>query len=223
MILECTNIQKSYNTAHKALHVLRGIELRIEEGEVLCIVGPSGAGKSTLLHILGGLDRPDKGTVFFSGEDFYSLGDQARAKIRNGSIGFVFQFYHLLSEFTALENVILPALIKENRKDAKRFGENGTAILRQVGLGERVEHTPQELSGGEQQRVAIARALVNKPKILFCDEPTGNLDSKSGEDIIKLLMHLNKKDNQTIVIVTHDEKIAKHANRIIHMKDGKFV
>ncbi len=223
MILEASNVNKSYFRSNNALHILKGIDLRIEEGEIVSIAGPSGAGKSTLLHVLGGLDQPDRGIVHFDGEDIYSLKDLDRAKIRNSKIGFVFQFYHLLPEFTALENVLLPAMIRLLPGRKKLLEEQGMDLLDKVGLKERVQHKPYQLSGGEQQRVAIARALINNPRIIFCDEPTGNLDSESGEGIIDLLMALSKKNNQTLVIVTHDEHIATRSHRAIHIKDGILV
>ena len=172
------NLHKSYNNGGKTLHVLKGISLKVIKGKVLAIVGPSGAGKSTLLHILGGLDRSISGSVFLNGVDIYKLGDRQRARLRNRQIGFVFQFYHLLAEFTALENVMLPAVIKK----APIAKQKGQQLLEKVGLGHRINHLPSQLSGGECQRVAIARALINEPAIVFCDEPTGNLDSKRSEE-----------------------------------------
>ena len=222
VILEASNIVKSYFCSSNELRVLKGVDLTIKKGEIVSIVGPSGSGKSTLLHILGGLDQPNRGLVRFDGEDIYSLDDAARAKIRNDKVGFVFQFYHLLPEFTALENVFLPAMIQKPHSKKKVFEEMGLDLLDKVGLKERVHHKPYQLSGGEQQRVAIARALINHPQIVFCDEPTGNLDSESGESIIHLLMELNKRINQTLVIVTHDEAVAQRSHRIIHIKDGEL-
>jgi len=222
VILEASNINKSYYSSSNTLRVLNGVDLTIKQGEIISIVGPSGAGKSTLLHILGGLDQPDQGMVSFDGEDIYNLNDVARAKIRNGKVGFVFQFYHLLPEFSALENVLLPAMIQTGQAKLKQFTEAGMDLLTKVGLKDRAEHRSNQLSGGEQQRVAIARALINKPDIVFCDEPTGNLDSESGQGIIRLLMALNKESNQTVVIVTHDEDIAARSHKIIHIKDGQL-
>ncbi|VAX36342.1 Lipoprotein-releasing system ATP-binding protein LolD [hydrothermal vent metagenome] len=221
-MLTAKNIHKSYHQVGNELNVLQGVDLEINEGEMVAIVGPSGAGKSTLLHILGGLDTPDKGCVRLQGDNIYRLKDSARAKVRNRRMGFVFQFYHLLPEFTALENVVLPILIKENQKNPKKFKDQGMELLAQMGIEERASHKPKQLSGGEQQRVAIARALVNQPDIIFCDEPTGNLDSHSGDEIINLLMDLNKKNKQTFIIVTHDESIAKRCHRVVHMKDGRL-
>lgn len=223
VMLEARNIRKVYSQLSKPLEVLKGIDLTIKSGEVAAIIGPSGAGKSTLLHILGGLDVPTEGTVHLEEENIYKISDKNRAKLRNKQIGFVFQFYHLLPEFTALENVILPALIKANKKNVKLFQDKGIEFLEKVGLTDRKDHKPYQLSGGEQQRVAIARALINDPKIILCDEPTGNLDSQNGKEIIHLLMDLNKKNQQTLVIITHDESIAKMSHRIISMKDGRLI
>jgi len=205
------------------LRVLKGIDLTVDEGEIVAIVGPSGAGKSTLLPILGGLDEPDRGFVQFDGDNLYSLGDEARARIRNEKIGFVFQFYHLLPEFTALENVLLPKLVQLRRWKKKQVEDQGLDLLEKVGLKERARHKPYQLSGGEQQRVAIARALINKPRVVFCDEPTGNLDSESGMAIIHLLMDLNKQHKQTLVIVTHDENVAQRTHRTIPIRDGELI
>ena len=223
MILEAKNISKVYVTAGESLEVLKSASVGIKTGEVVAIVGPSGAGKSTLMHILGGLDNPTKGTVFLQGNDVYKLKDAARAKVRNEHFGFIFQFYHLLPEFTALENVVLPALIKEDAVSTKKFEPKAQALLERVGLGARLKHKSNQLSGGEQQRVAIARALMNDPKIIFCDEPTGNLDSENGRMILELLLKLNKENKQTVVIVTHDESIAKAAHRIIQIRDGRII
>lgn len=223
MILEATHIRKFYSQSGQTLEVLKGIDLRIEDADFVAIVGPSGAGKSTLLHILGGLDRPSDGQVIFDGEDIYRLKDKERAKIRNVKIGFVFQFYHLLPEFTALENVLLPALIKEDRKNVKIFESKAAVLLEQMGLRERISHKPSQLSGGEQQRVAIARALINDPQIIFCDEPTGNLDSETGKEIISVLAALNQKNKQSLVVVTHDETIAQLAQRRVYIRDGKLI
>ena len=222
-ILDAFNLHKFYSTSGSKLHILKGIGIKIEEGEVISIVGPSGAGKSTLLHILGGLDCPSQGTVILDGEDIYGLDDVERANIRNQKIGFVFQFYHLLPEFTALENVMLPALMKGELRAVKEVEKKGSVFLERVGLRERAQHKPSQLSGGEQQRVAIARALMNEPKIIFCDEPTGNLDSATGKEIIDLLMDLNKQHDQTLVLVTHDENIARLSHRVIYMKDGEIL
>lgn len=220
MLLEAMGICKSYQSAGGRLDILKDVGLSIESAEVVSIVGPSGAGKSTLLHILGGLDKPDKGVVRIGSDDIYKLNDRKRADFRNARIGFVFQFYHLLPEFTALENVLLPVLIKQNNGNPKEFTQRGVAALGQVGLAQRATHKPSELSGGEQQRVAIARALINQPDIVFCDEPTGNLNTETGQQIIDLLMQLNRENGQTFVVVTHDENIAQRSGRTLHMRDG---
>lgn len=217
VILEAVNIHKLYPGP---LHVLKGVDLTIETGEVVAVVGPSGAGKSTLLHILGGLDAPQEGRVNFNGQDLYGLSDIKRAQVRNRDMGFVFQFYHLLPELTALENVILPGLIKENSRKTSAIEFGGLKLLEQLGLSSRASHRPNQLSGGEQQRVAIARALMNGPKVVFCDEPTGNLDSVSGQVVMDTLLRLNQTHGVTVVIVTHDEKIASRTQRVIMMKDG---
>ena len=222
-MLEAIAIEKHYDHPAGKVHVLKGIDLQISDGEVVAIVGPSGAGKSTLLHIMGGLDHPVSGEVVFAGENIYKLNEHKRAQMRNRNIGFIFQFYHLLPEFTALENVILPALVDKNVGSMDSVKVRAVALLDRVGLNQRYEHKPHELSGGEQQRVAIARALINEPKVVFCDEPTGNLDSESGKGVIDLLMELNQKNKQTLVIVTHDENIAKRSHRVVNMRDGKLV
>ena len=222
-MLEVKDLHKTYRLAANELHILRGINLTINQGDVVAIVGPSGAGKSTLLHILGGLDKPSSGKVNLEGEEIYSLSENQRAKMRNTKMGFIFQFYHLLPEFTALENVILPAVVKANVRNDDGIRTKAMELLDRVGLANRSSHKPNELSGGEQQRVAIARALVNEPKVIFCDEPTGNLDSESGRQIIQLLLELNKINNQTLVIVTHDDNIAKVARSVVRMRDGKLV
>ena len=217
MLIEAAHIHKFYPGP---LHVLKGVDLTIQTGEVVAIMGPSGAGKSTLLHILGGLDVPEEGQVIFKGRDLYGLSDIKRAQTRNSDMGFIFQFYHLLPELTALENVILPAMIKENSRKTSTIENAGLKLLKQLGLSSRSSHRPNQLSGGEQQRVAIARALMNGPKVVFCDEPTGNLDSVSGGVVMDTLLRLNQTHGVTVVIVTHDEKIASRTQRVIAMKDG---
>lgn len=225
--MQAINIHKIYKSGNKDLHVLKGIDLKIEKGEFVSILGPSGAGKSTLLHILGGLDEPTEGSVVLDNEDIYRLSDSKRAALRNRRAGFVFQSYHLLSEFSALENVALPAMIQGAVPAKAGTAKAGTAkaaeLLELVGLKARAHHRPPELSGGEQQRTAIARALVNSPELLLCDEPTGNLDSETGKDIIELLYRLNREKKTTVVVVTHEEVIAKKADRVIHIKDGSLV
>ncbi len=223
MLLQAKDLHKTYEQDSNILHVLDGVEFSIEQGDVAVIVGPSGAGKSTLLHILGGLDQPTSGEVWLDNENVFELNETQRAYIRNIKIGFIFQFYHLLPEFTALENVILPALIQRDSKLDEALMKRGMNLLERVGLEKRAQHRPNQLSGGEQQRVAIARALINEPKIIFCDEPTGNLDSNTGSEIIKLLLELNVKNRQTFVIVTHDENIARHSHRTLRMRDGRLM
>ena len=220
ILLEAQGINRIYCQGKEELRVLKDINLQIERKQITSIVGPSGAGKSTLMHILGGLDRPDKGRVFFAGQDMYELSDNKLSRLRNQKIGFVFQFYYLLPEFSALENVILPGLIA--RKKKQELEKKGLGLLRDVGLEERVSHRPSELSGGEQQRVAIARAMINEPEIILCDEPTGNLDSDNSRRIMDLIKDLNKKNKQTFVLVTHEEQTAACANRTVQIVDGEI-
>lgn len=222
-MLEAVDIERVYRQAKNDLHVLKGVNLNLKKGDFIAIVGPSGAGKSTFLHILGGLDVPNGGSVFFKGKDIYRLNDRARSSFRNQEIGFVFQFYHLLAEFNVLENVLMPAYVSRVQKRGKKLDALGKEALEKVGLSARLTHKPYQLSGGEQQRVAIARALINEPTVLLCDEPTGNLDSQSGQGIINSLVKLNEEKQQTIVVVTHDESIARRAHRIVHMKDGVLI
>jgi lipoprotein-releasing system ATP-binding protein len=223
-ILQCSNIHKYFNLNKKEtskLHVLKGIDFSVDEGEIVSIVGASGSGKSTFLHILGGLDSPTEGKVIWENIDVSSLNDEDLAKRRSIYIGFVFQFHHLLPEFTALENVMLPIMIRgESKLNAENIAKK---LLEEVGLLDRFHHKPNELSGGEQQRVAVARALANKPKVILADEPTGNLDSISSQQIHELLIELNKVHNQTLVIVTHNEVFAKQSDRVFRMLDGKLI
>ena len=218
-MLEAKNIHKLYNNGVRELHVLKGVDLSIEKGEFLAIVGPSGAGKSTLLHILGGLDNPTEGKVIFEQEDIYALGDCALSKVRNERIGFVFQFYHLLSEFTVMENVLMPGLIADSRNEEK-LKKFALELLIQAGLSERLKFFPSELSGGEKQRVAIVRGLINKPGLLLCDEPTGNLDSKTGDEIISLIKRINLENQMSVVLVTHNIELTKAADKVYHLRDG---
>ncbi|MDD5464968.1 MAG: ABC transporter ATP-binding protein [Candidatus Omnitrophica bacterium] len=218
-MLKASSICKSYRDITSNLEVLRNINFSVAEGEFLAIQGPSGAGKSTLLHILGGLDNPTAGKVYFEGNSVYGLNEDELAGFRNRKVGFVFQFFHLLPELNALENVLLPGILKswwERKKSQAAAAE----LLERLGLGQRLTHRPPALSGGEQQRVAIARALINKPRLLLCDEPTGNLDSENGKNILRLLIDLNRNEKITIVMVTHDKEIAIGASRVIHLKDG---
>lgn len=216
-MLRASGIRKSYGE----LEILKGIDLEISSGEVVSIVGTSGAGKTTLLQILGTLDRPDKGLITLDDVDPFSLSSRKLAAFRNQSIGFIFQFHQLLPEFSALENVILPALIKgTSMGDAIKQGEE---LIELIGLSDRKDHRPSELSGGEQQRIAVCRALINKPKIVFADEPSGNLDSANSEELHKLFFQLREQFGQTFVIVTHNESLANMADRKLVMKDGSIV
>jgi lipoprotein-releasing system ATP-binding protein len=220
-MITVTGLHKSFRMGEQTVSVLKGIDLAIERGELIAVVGASGAGKSTLLHILGLLDRPSAGTVCFAGQDLFQLSEPAQAEFRNKRIGFVFQFHHLLPEFTALENACMPALIQ--RRDAAVVEEEATAILNEVGLGARLHHKPGELSGGEQQRVAVARALLQKPDLVLADEPTGNLDTHTGDALFGLMRELNKARGTTFVIVTHNDKLSAQADRILHMQDGQIM
>jgi len=216
-MINCQNITKSFSE----LHVLKGIDLTVQRGEIVAIVGPSGAGKTTLLQIMGTLDKPNSGEIFYDNFNINKLKDKELAAFRNKNIGFVFQFHQLLPEFTAMENVMIPALIgniKQNEaiKKAKE-------ILVFLGLQDRMEHKPAELSGGEKQRVAVARALVNRPSVIFADEPSGSLDSKNKEELHQLFFDLRKEFNQTFVIVTHDISLAELTDRIIPMRDGRII
>lgn len=216
-ILSASNIHKRYGS----IEVLKGVDIAIEAGEIVSIVGSSGAGKSTLLHILGTLDRTDQGRIFLRGEDITHLNGRKLADFRNRHIGFVFQFHHLLPEFTAVENVCIPGWIAKNRKaDVKKRAEE---LLTMLGLQHRLQNKPGALSGGEQQRVAVARALINSPDVVFADEPTGNLDSANARDLHQLFFDLRKNFNQTFLIVTHNEELAQLSDRILHMKDGKII
>ncbi|MCM8765554.1 MAG: ABC transporter ATP-binding protein [Candidatus Omnitrophica bacterium] len=221
-MLEARNLYKLYDTQKNPLEVLKGINLKVGKGEFTAIVGPSGAGKSTLLHILGGLESPTKGEVYFEGINLYNMSEPERAKIRNRKVGFVFQFYHLLPEFNILENVYLAGLVAGFRK-RRECQERAKEMLTFLGLQDRLGHRPNELSGGEQQRVAIARALINEPALLLCDEPTGNLDSQMGELVLNYLVDLNRNKGQTIILVTHAEELAEKAQRIVYIKDGTLV
>ena len=218
-LIRVVDLYKSYYDGLTELPVLRGVDLEVKKAEIVAIVGASGVGKSTLLHLLGGLDRPTEGTIFYEGEDIFALNDQELDRFRNEEIGYVFQFHHLLPEFTALENVAMPGLIARQKSDAAH--DRSKELLEYVGLGERLGHRPAELSGGERQRVAIARALVNQPKIVLADEPTGNLDQKTSEAVHDLLWTLNDQFNQTFIIVTHNQTLAQRADRLIQLVDGQ--
>ena len=225
-LLHAENLHKHYRIGGQDLHVLRGVDMQVARGEWLAVLGASGSGKSTLLHLLGGLDRPSKGGVRFDDRDVFRLRGGALDRYRNTHVGFVFQFYHLLPELTALENVLLSAMIRRSmfswpgqRRAAK---DRAAALLKQVGLGERLRHRPSKLSGGERQRVAVARALMNEPAVLLADEPTGNLDTQTGERLLEVFADLHRQ-GQTIVMVTHDSSIADAADRRLTLRDGKLV
>ena len=218
-LLETLNVHKTYTDGRRTVEVLKGINLTVEANSLVSLVGPSGAGKSTLLHILGGLDEPTRGEVHFKGRRMYSLGDAALSRIRNAEIGFIFQFYHLLPEFTVLENALMPAVIggQGDDRDARK---RALGLLERVGLKERIEHFPGQLSGGEQQRAAIVRALMNRPAVLLCDEPTGNLDSKTGAQIVSLIRQVSRENGMSVVIVTHNSELAAMTDTTYHLKDG---
>jgi len=216
-MIQLTNIHKSFGS----LQVLKGIDLSIAQGELVSIAGPSGAGKTTLLQIMGTLDRPDEGSVIIRGTDVTRLGQRAMARFRNQEIGFVFQFHQLLPEFTAVENVMLPALIAGRGKGEAR--RRAADLLELMGLSQRADHRPSQLSGGEKQRVAVARALINEPAIVLADEPSGSLDSDSKADLHQLFADLRERLGQTFVIVTHDEELASRTDRTIHLKDGMIM
>jgi lipoprotein-releasing system ATP-binding protein len=218
-MIEAVDVHKSFHLDQTEVQVLRGVTLEIKRGELIAIVGASGVGKTTLLHILGTLDRPTRGTVRFDGEDVFTRSDQGLAEFRNRKIGFVFQFHHLLPEFTAVENVMIPALIRRDSTASARA--SAESMLKEVGLAHRLEHRTGELSGGEQQRVAVARALILQPDLILADEPTGNLDTRTGDDIFQLMRDLNRAKNTTFVIVTHNEALSNQADRIIRMVDGQ--
>jgi lipoprotein-releasing system ATP-binding protein len=223
--LRVEGLVKSYRMGRATLEVLRGVDLELREGEILAVVGQSGSGKSTLLHHIGLLDEPDAGRVLFEGRPLPLTGPAA-AHARSRIFGFVFQFYHLLPEFTALENVLMPALVAESmgawRRRRRELRARAASLLGAVGLGDRMRHRPSELSGGERQRVAIARALMNAPRVLLCDEPTGNLDRRTAEGVRNQLWELNRRDGQSIVLVTHDTELAARADRRLLLVDGRL-
>ncbi|MFW5986924.1 MAG: ABC transporter ATP-binding protein [Methanohalophilus sp.] len=218
-IIEIRGLEKVYGDGVE-VKALDGLDLDVKKGEFLSIVGPSGSGKSTLLHMIGILDTPTKGTILIDGQDVTSMDDRQRSSARNKLLGFIFQYHHLLPDFTALENVMMPLLIAGKKKDeATREAEK---LLNEVGLKDRLHHFPGQLSGGQNQRVAVARALVNRPKIVIGDEPTGNLDSRSSDKVYELLRKLNREFDQTFILVTHDENMARKTDRIVRIVDGKI-
>ena len=219
LLLDIRDIKKSYKISkEKNLEVLKGINLQINREEIVAIVGKSGAGKSTLLHLIGTLDNPDSGKIFFDGTDVYAMKEKELSKFRNSKIGFIFQFHHLLPEFTAIENVMIPSMIEGKEDRAK--AEN---LLKEVGIEERINHRPNEISGGEAQRIAIARALINSPDLILADDPTGNLDTHNADAVMNLIFNLRDKFKQTFIIVTHNEEFAQRCDRVIRMNDGLIV
>lgn len=219
-VIQVTDLKKIYSMGAVEVHALRGVSLEVKRGEILAIMGPSGSGKSTLMNILGCLDQPTSGAYYLDGEDVSTMSDDALASVRNRRVGFVFQNFNLLARTSALDNVMLP--LAYSGMPARERRRRATSVLEMVGLGDRLDHTPNELSGGQQQRVAIARALVNSPAIILADEPTGNLDSRSGEDVMAILQDLNREQGITIVLVTHDQRIAEHTRRVFHLFDGEI-
>jgi len=220
LLLSAENIHKTYTGKAEPVHVLKGVDITINRDDLTAIVGSSGSGKSTLLHILGGLDRPDKGTILFRNTDLSRMDDETLARFRNRNIGFVFQFHHLLPEFTALENVFMPGLIAG--KPMSEIRERAGYLLEETGLKDRMDHRPSELSGGEQQRVAVARALMNEPEIIMADEPTGNLDEANTEKLLSVLMDIKQKEKTAIVLITHDSRIAGITPTVYQLHHGKL-
>ncbi len=224
-VLSSVNLHKTYRKNADQVQVLRGVDLEVHEGEFVCVLGASGSGKSTLLHLLGTLDRPDKGAIHWRGKRIDDLPARKREELRNRTFGFIFQFYHLLPELNALENVLMPLMIAHSVlgwwRRKRQFHNQGTALLERVGLGHRLKHRPRELSGGEMQRAAIARALINRPRILLADEPTGNLDAATGGQIVRLLRDLNRQDGLTIIMVTHNLDLVADTDRVVRLVDGR--
>jgi putative ABC transport system ATP-binding protein len=221
LVIETQNLKKRYRMGDVDVSALNGVDLRVETGEFMSIMGPSGSGKTTLLNLIGALDRPTEGKVRIKGTDISRLNDDELAELRNREIGFVFQFFNLVARMSALKNVEMPMAFAGVSPDERK--RRATELLESVGLGDRIDHRPTELSGGEQQRVAIARALVNNPSVVLCDEPTGNVDSKTGKEVMEILRKLNRQQQQTFVIVTHDPLVAESVDRIAHMQDGVII
>jgi len=219
VILKTENLHKSFPMGKSSLHVLKGLDLQVQQGEIVAIIGPSGVGKSTLLHILGALDNPTEGRVEIDGQDIEQFDELQLADFRNSRAGFIFQFHHLLPELTALENVMLPGLIA--RRDKNEVADAAFKLLTEVEVQDRAEHRPSELSGGEQQRIAVARALINNPQLILADEPSGNLDLRSSTSLHELMWNLSRKYQRTLIIVTHNTELANSADRIIELYDGK--
>lgn len=221
LLLKASGIEKTYHQGGKALHVLQGLDLKLEVGEIVALVGPSGCGKSTLLHILGLLDQPTKGTIHFGQYEAHKLGEQRRTALRRNHIGFVYQFHHLLAEFSALENAAMPLIIKGI--DKSRAHKRAQDVLESLGLGHRIYHRPAELSGGEQQRVAVARALVHKPDLLLGDEPTGNLDPDTSAEVLEILLEQARERGVAALIATHNMELAAQMDRVVELKAGKIL
>jgi lipoprotein-releasing system ATP-binding protein len=219
-VLEARDVQKNFTQGPVTLEVLRGVMFAVDAGERVAIVGASGSGKTTLLQILGGLDRPSMGHVFVGGQDIHVLSEDARGMLRNRALGFVYQFHHLLPEFSAVENVAMPLLIR--RTSVAEARERASEILERVGLGRRLDHRPYQLSGGERQRAAVARALVTEPKIILADEPTGNLDGQNAEGVFELMLELNRERGTCLIVVTHDMRLANRMERVFEIQDGRL-